>query len=166
MNTKVMRYMLKEYYGIPGTESTVTFHYVNPGFVKLNETGGAQTESESYIGDKNATTTVTGYENAWDFETQYISGEPVCEDLYEIGVMQKVGGDCERQLVSIDLMKPAGDTADGKTFKARMFKISVEATPPSGEPRKVTKMSGKFHQLGDMTTGVFDIGSLTFTADE
>ena len=69
---KVMRYMLREYYGIPAEGGQTAFHYINPGFTQLNEEGGAQTESEAYIGDKNATPSITGYENTWAFECQYI----------------------------------------------------------------------------------------------
>lgn len=160
---KVMRYMLREYYGIPaGTGGEATFHYINPGFTQLNEEGGVQTENEAYIGDKNATPSITGYENTWAFETQYISGDPVCEDIRDIAKFQKVGSECERELVSIDM----SEAADGTTtsFAARRFKIAVEATPPQGEPRAVTTMSGNFHQQGDMEVGTFDIKTLKFTA--
>ena len=162
---KVMRYMLREFYGIPSTETggTVAYHYINPGFTQLNEEGGAQTENEAYIGDKNATPSVTGYENTWAFECQYIHGDPVCEDIRDIAKLQKVGSECERELVSIDMNEPVGE--GGTTFKARHFKIAVEAAPPQGEPRAVTTMSGNFHQQGDMEIGTFDTSTRTFTAE-
>lgn len=161
--TKVMRYMLQEYYGIPGTAGgEVTFHYMNKGFTQLNEDGNAQTESEAYIGDKNATPSVTGYENSWAFETQYIHGDPVCEDIRDIGLYQKTGAEAEREMVSIDLMQAGGTEG---TYKARKFKIAVETTPPQGEPRAVTTMSGTIHQLGDMETGTFNPETKTFTPD-
>lgn len=160
---KVMRYMLQEYYGIPDESGNTVFHYMNKGFTQLNEDGNAQTESEAYIGDKNASPSVTGYENSWSFEAQYIHGDPVCEDIRDIGTMQKTGTDAEREMVSIDLMQ---NGATEGTYKARKFKIAVETTPPQGEPRSVTVMSGTIHQLGDAEFGSFNPETKTFTSDK
>lgn len=170
--TKVMRHMLREYYGIPtaGTGGTITwtFNYINPGFTQLNEEGGAETEEEAYIGDKNSTTTVTGYKNSWAYECKNLRGDPVCDDLRDIALKQKVGSDCERQLVSIDLSDPveSGGTPSTTEFHARKFDISVEAAPPQGEPKSTTTMSGNLHQLGNMVEGKFNISTNTFTANE
>lgn len=161
--TKVMRFMLQEFYGIPAAEGgEVTFHYMNKGFTQLNEDGNAQTETEAYIGDRNATPSVIGYENSWAFEAQYIHGDPVCEDIRDIGLLQKTGSDAEREMVSVDLMQRGIE--DG-TYRARKFRIAVETSPPQGEPRGVTTMSGTIHQLGDMEKGTFNLANNTFTAD-
>lgn len=160
---KVMRHMLREYYGIPAESGgTTAYHYINRGFTQLNEAGGAQVETEAYIGDKNGSTTVTGYENSWAYNTQYISDEAVCKDIVDIARYQKVGSECERELVSIDMSEtPASEGV----YTARHFKIAVEAAPANGEPRSVTTSEGTFHQLGDMTKGTFNISTMTFTAD-
>lgn len=165
MATKVMRYLLQEFYGIPATTEggETTFHYMNKGFTQLNEDGNAQTESEAYIGDRNATPSVTGYENSWSFEAQYIHGDPVCEDIRDIGLYQKTGSDAEREMISVDLMQPANGVED--SYKARKFNIAVETAPPQGEPRSVTTMSGTIHQLGDMVTGTFNVKTKAFTPD-
>lgn len=161
---KVMRHMLREYYGIPAeVGGNTAYHYINPGFIQLDEEGGAQTESEAYIGDRNATPSVTGYENSWAFETQYIKGNEVCEDIRDIALYQKTGSECERELISIDMNDPA--TGEGE-YKARCFKITVEAAPPQGEPRSVTTMSGTFHQQGDMKVGTFNVTTNLFTEEE
>lgn len=161
---KVMRYMLREYYGIPAAEgNTVAFHYVNRGFTQLAEQGGAQTETEAYIGDKNGSTTVTGYENSWSYNTQYISDEAVCKDIVDIARYQRTGSECERELVSIDMSeKPVSDGV----YNARHFKIAVEAAPPNGDPRSITTSEGTFYQIGDLVEGTFDISTQTFTAKE
>lgn len=160
---KVMRYMLREFYGIPAEEGgTVAYHYVNRGFTQLAENGGAQVETEAYIGDRNGTTTVTGYENNWSYNTQYISDEAVCKDIVDIARFQKTGSDCERELVSIDM----SDEPVGSAYPARRFKIAVEAGPANGDPRAITTSEGTFHQLGDMEIGSFDIDTMTFTVEE
>lgn len=161
---KVMRHMLREFYGIPAEEGgAVAFHYVNRGFTQLDEEGGAQVETEAYIGDVNGSTTVTGYENSWAYNTQYISDEAVCKDIIDIARYQKVGSACERELVSVDTSEPA--TEEG-VYKARHFKIAVEAAPPKGEPKSVTTSEGTFHQIGDLEEGTFNISTMTFTPDK
>jgi len=158
---KVMRHMLREYYGIPATGGDgYTYHYVNSGVTKFDEAGGAQTDKSAYIGDKNATTTITGYENAWAFEAQYIPNDPVSKDIRDIAVLQKTGVDCERAIVSIDLSETP--TTEG-VYTARMCKVAVEATPPAAEPRGVAKMTGNMHQNGDFVEGTFNISTKTFT---
>lgn len=161
---KVMRHMLREYYGTPAEAGgAVAYHYVNKGFTQLDEEGGAQVETEAYIGDRNASTTITGYENTWAYNTQYISDEAVCKDIVDIARYQKTGSDAERDLVSIDMSE---EPVSEGVYKARHFKIAVEAGPPQGDPRSVTTSEGTFHQLGDMEEGTFSIATNIFTPDE
>ena len=155
----ILRSSLKEYYGIPSGEGAVTFHYINTGFTKLEETGGAEVDTTAYIGDRNSTSAVSGYSNSFNFESRYKAGEPVCDDLYEIATKQKIGNECVRELISINLAKVA--SAGG--YEARKFSIAVQANPPSGEPKKVTTLTGTFHQNGDIVYGTFDPATLAFT---
>lgn len=162
--TKVMRYMLQEFYGVPGEDGSVTYHYMNKGFTQLDETGEAEVEDgEAYIGDKNATPSINGYNGSWEFETQYIYGDPVCDDIREIGIRQYTGSECERDMISIDLMHPAASGSEGE-YEARRIRIAVETTAPHGEPRSVTIMNGTMHQLGDAEHGTFNVTTKTFTA--
>lgn len=160
---KVMRHMLREYYGIPGTGGEYTYHYVNTGFTNLSENGNAQTESEAYIGDVNATTDVVGYENSWSYTTQYISDNDVVKDIIDIARYQKTGSDCVRSLISIDLSE--ADDENETSFRARMMEIVVEAAPPQGDPRSITTSEGTFHQNGNLVLGTFDISTKVFTPD-
>lgn len=162
--TKVMRFMLQEYYGVPGENGEVTYHYMNKGFTQLDETGEAEVEDgEAYIGDRNATPSINGYNGSWEFETQYIYGDPVCDDIREIGIKQMTGSECERDMISIDLMHPA-EGGEENTYVARKIRIAVETTAPHGEPRAAVVMNGTLHQLGDAEFGTFNTQTKMFTA--
>ena len=158
---KVTRNLIREYYGIP-TGDTLTYHYVNAGFVKCNEENNPKVDKTAFVGDVNTSCAVTGYENGWKFEAQYVQGDPVVDDLAAISRGQKTGGDCERALVSVDMTQ----ASDGQTgvYSARRALIAVEASPPAGDPKSIVKLEGVFHQNGDLTTGVFDLATRTFTA--
>jgi hypothetical protein len=158
---KITRNLIREYYGIPSGE-TVAYHYVNAGFVKCEEDNNPKVDKTAFVGDVNATCAVTGYENGWDYEAQYVKGDPVVDDLAAIARGQKTGSACERRLVSVDMASPHATLAD--TYAARLFTIVVEAKPPAGDPKSVTKLDGTFHQSGDLTEGVFNVAGRSFTA--
>lgn len=158
---KVTRNLIREYYGIPTGDATV-FYYVNAGFVKCDEENNPKVDKTAFVGDVNATCAVTGYENGWNYEAQYVKGDPVVDDLAAIARGQKIGSDCERVLVSVDMAAPvAGQTG---VYSARRAAIAVEASPPAGDPKSITKLSGTFHQNGDLTHGTFDIALKSFSA--
>ena len=159
---KVTRNLIREYYGIPSGD-TLTYHYVNAGFVKCNEENNPKVDKATFVGDANATCAITGYENGWRFEAQYMQGDPVVDDLIAIARGQLTGGACERALVSVDMTAPV----EGRTgvYAARRAQIAVEAGAPAGDPRSVLKLEGELHQTGDLTVGVFDVTQRSFTAE-
>ncbi len=156
---KVIRNLLREFYGIPAGETT-TYHYINPGFTKNEESNSPQVDKTAFLGDVNSHVTITGYENAFAFEAQYISDDPVVADIVSIATGQKTGADCERVLVSVDMSQTPTEGA----YPARKMDIVVETTGPSGEPRGITKINGNFHQNGDIVAGTFNPTTLVFTA--
>jgi hypothetical protein len=158
---KITRNLIREYYGI-ASGSDVAYHYVNAGFVKCDEENNPQVDTTAFVGDVNATCAVTGYENGWTYEAQYVKGDAVVDDLAAIARGQKTGSDCERVLVSVDMASPVeGETG---VYAARRADIVVEATPPAGDPKSITKLTGTFHQTGDLTEGTFDTVNKTFAA--
>lgn len=156
---KVTRNLIREYYGITAGETT-TYHYMNTGFIKLNEENSPQIDNTAFVGNRNGSPTVVGYENKWGYEAQVMAGDTVIDDLVEIAREQKTGTDCERTLVSVDMAAAAVSGA----YPARKASIAVEATPPAGEAKSITKTTGSFHQIGDIVLGTFNPTTLTFTA--
>ena len=158
---KITRNLIREYYGVPSGDAPV-FYYVNAGFVKCDEENNPKLDKTAFVGDANSTCTVTGYENGWVFEAQYVKGDPVVDDLAAIAREQRTGADCERVLVSVDMASPVD--GEGTLYYARRADIAVEVTPPAGDPKSVTKLSGKFHQNGNLANGTFDIANKVFAA--
>jgi hypothetical protein len=158
---KVTRNLIREYYGIPAGDA-FAYHFVNAGFVKCNEETNPKVDKATFVGDANATCTVTGYENGWRYEAQYVQGDPVVDDLITIARGQKTGADCERALVSVDMTAPVAGQSG--VYAARLALIAVEAGAPAGDPRSVLKLEGQFHQTGNLASGVFDVTQRIFTA--
>lgn len=147
---KITRNLLKQFLGIGATP---TYHACGP-FTKLAEENSPEIDDTAFIGDKNGSPTVTGYKNKWSFEAQVHEGDPIIDDLLSIARGQKVGSDCERVLVDCDLNK--ADSAVSGSYYARKFAIAVECTPPAGDPKSITKITGNFHQIGDLVEGIFN----------
>lgn len=156
----VPRRLLYQYYGIGATP---TYTYVNKGFLKLTEENSPQVDKVTFVGDSNASPNVNGYENKWSYEAQYINGNTVIDDLAEIAREQLTGDDCLRDFVDVDLSMPI--TGEAGSYYARHCKIVVEATPPSGDPKTTTKLTGAFHQSGDIEIGKFALATKAFTAN-
>lgn len=156
---KVTRDLIREYYGIT-TGETTAYHYMNTGFIKLAEENSPQVDKTAFVGDTNSSATVVGYENKWTFEAQNISGNTVVDDLVEIAREQKTGTGCERTLISVDMAAAAVSGA----YPARKCAIVVEATPPTGDPKAITKVTGTLHQNGDIILGTFNPTTSTWTA--
>ena len=158
---KVTRNLLREYYGIPAGDG-YAYHYVNAGFVKCNEENNPKVDKTTFVGDVNAACAVTGYENGWKYEAQYVQGDPVVDDLAVIAREQRIGEGCERMLVSVDMTAPV--SGENGVYSARRALIAVEASPPAGEPKNILRLEGTFHQNGNLTLGSFNVSTRVFTA--
>ena len=160
---KVMRRQIADYLGIKGSGDTVTFHLMGAGFTSLNESPSPKVDTQPYINDKNASSTITGYENSFSYDTQFIHDEAAVAALIKVAHDQLTGEDAEFDYVRVDLYDAVADSAN--TFKARKFRVCVEAGDISGEPTEVVTASGTLRQIGDFVAGTFNTTTKTFTED-
>ena len=98
------------------------FVFMGTGFTELNESPSAKTKSKQYINEQSATTSITGYETEFGFETDQIRDEKAIDFICDIGELQKTGADAETEYIKVDLDKPA-KTEHG--IRTRKFKISL-----------------------------------------
>lgn len=154
---KVTRNLLRQYYGIG---ETPTFHLCTP-FTKMNEENSPVVDKSAFINDVNSSPTVIGYENGFTFEAQNVAGDEVVDDLVAIARKQLTGTDAERVLVDVDMSKE--DSVTSGSYYARKFVVAVECTPPAGDPKSITKITGKLHQVGDMVEGLFAVATKTWS---
>ena len=158
MSTKITRNLLRQYYGIGATP---TYHLCTP-FTKMNEENSPEKDDSAFINDVNGSPTIIGYKNGFAFEAQYHAGDPVVDDLVAIARGQKTGTDCERYVVDVDMSKEDNVTAG--SYYARKFKVAVECTPPAGDPKSITKVTGTMHQVGDLEEGLFAVATKAWSA--
>ncbi|WP_315069615.1 hypothetical protein [uncultured Clostridium sp.] len=167
MNQKVMRYDVADYLLI---KATGKYSFMGTGFNTLNEDVGAQTESKTYISDKNESNTIKSYKTkfAYDLDVMYNDADDdeaaeieSVQELYFIGRNQSTGVDAERYYVRTELFLPATPGSD-RYFLARKFKVAVEVTNSQGAGGETLTGSGNLNTVGDPIFGYFDIQEKQF----
>lgn len=135
------------------------FVFMGTGFTELNESPSAKTTSKLYINDKSSTTSITGYETEFGFETDQIRDEKAIDFICDIGELQKTGADAETEYIKVDLDKPA-KAENG--FRARKFKVAVSIDDFEAKDNEMSA-KGKLLGMGDLVLGTFDTTTKTFT---
>lgn len=155
---KVIRYMVADYLNA-GTTDSEAYALMGSGFSALDENPNAKVDTTAYINDKSASGSITGYENKFAFDTQFISDEAAIKFIYDIARNQKTGEDAETEYVRVDLY----DTETSGAYPARKFKVAVEVTGITGAGTEIMKVAGNLHQVGDFVEGMFNPTTKTFT---
>lgn len=135
------------------------YAFMGPGFSELDESPGAQTSKKRYINDKSASTSITGYEPEFGYETDQIRSEKAIEYICEIGELQKTGDEAQTDYIKVDLDKP-GTTEN--TYRARKFKVAIEVSDLTSKDGEMSA-KGKFLQVGDLEVGTFNTTTKEFT---
>lgn len=133
------------------------------GFNKLDESPSPKVDTKGYVHDRSSTSTVTGYEPSFPFESDRIVDDKANKLLYEIGRNQKTGEDAEVDYIRVEMTEAISGAEKNNTFAARKFKCAVEVTDISGESLEVQKVSGTLYQCGDFVDGEFNTETKTFT---
>lgn len=157
----IQRHQIADYLGILGVDGQVEWELMGAGFNTLDENPSAQTDSKTYICDKNSTSMVKSYQDQFSFETDTIKNEKAVMEIYNIGRNQLVGADAEREYIRVELFLPI----EGKvnTFKARKFKVSVEVSGFAGAGGETVVVSGNLNSIGNFIDGEFNTQTKTFT---
>ena len=154
---KVIRYMVADY--LETTEGTYSF--MGAGFASLDENPTAKVDKTAYINDRSTSGSITGYENVFPFDTQFISDDEAIKFIYDIARNQKTGSDAETSYIRADLYEAATETTK---YKARKFKVAVEVTGITGAGTEIMRVAGNLHQVGNFEEGMFDTSTKQFTA--
>lgn len=156
---KVIRYMVADYLDT-GVSGTPAFSLMGTGFNTLDESPAAKVEKTPYISDKSASGTITGYENTFPFDTQFISDEVAIKKIYDVARNQLAAGDAETDYIRVDLYETAVENA----YPARKFRVAIEVSGLTGAGTEIMKVAGNLHQIGDFVEGTFNTSTKTFTA--
>jgi hypothetical protein len=126
----------------------------------LNESTNPIESEKHYIHQKSATVNVTGYSNEFPIDMDWVKGDAVFDDFYEIYYKRKTGSDIKRDHYIVNLWEPI--TGSENTYKARKINQSVEITEANGDPGSQKTMTGSL-KGGDFVYGTFNTSTKVFT---
>lgn len=135
------------------------FVLMGAGFTDINESPNAKTSKKQYVNDKSPTSSITGYESEFGYETDQIRDQKAIDFICDIGELHKTGSESETEYIRVDLDK-AG-TADN-TFRARKFNVAVQVEDLSSKDGEMTA-KGKLLTKGDLEVGTFNTQTKEFT---
>lgn len=156
---KVIRYQIADYLNTQGSGATAAYSLMGAGFTALDENPAAKVDKTAYISDRSASGTITGYENTFPFDTQFISDDDAIKFIYDVARNQKTGAEAETDYVRVDVYD-----GDGDSFPARKFRVAIEVTGITGAATEIVRVAGNLHQVGNFEEGTFNIEAKTFTA--
>lgn len=155
----LLRNAIADYAEIDGT-----YELMGTGFTTLDESPGAQTDSETYVNEVTASTDITGYETEFSYESRLIPSQKAIYKLWKMGRDHATGDAAQLKYVRVELFNPIGSPSDASAeYTARQFVVANEVSDNSGAGGEKISVSGTLHAVGDPIQGKFDTVSKKFT---
>lgn len=157
----VQRHQFADYLNI-GTSDSPKWVLMGVGFTTLDETFGAESESEKYVSEASSSSSVVSYTSVFPFEARLIKSQDAVNALYHVGRNHLTGSDAEFEYCRVELWDQKMDSSApvANTFAARKFLVSAELSGVSGEKKQ--SMSGNLNAVGDPVDGYFNTATTTF----
>lgn len=144
-----------------------TYELMGTGFTKLDESPGAQSDSEVYINEVTASASITSYETEFAYTSRLIPSNKVTRALWLTGRNHDTGDAAQFEKVVVDLYNPIGEPSDtAAEYTARKFVVVNEVSSMSGDGGEKIAVDGTLKAVGDPVQGKFDTVSMKFTAGD
>lgn len=152
----VQRHHFADYLNV-GTSEEPKWVLMGFGVTTLDETFGAESESEKYVNEATESSSVVSYKSVFPFVSRLIPSEEAISALYAVGRNHLLGVDAEFEYCRVELW----DKKEAEnTFSARKFIVSAEIASISGQKKQ--EMSGNLNAVGDPVDGSFNTQTLAF----
>ena len=158
----IQRHQFADYLNI-GTSENPNWVVMGVGFTTLDETFGAESESEKYVCEPSSSSSVVSYTTVFPFEARLIKSQDAVNALYQVGRNHLTGTDAEFEYCRVELWDKkmtGGSTVVANTFAARKFIVSAEVSGVSGEKKQ--SLSGNLNAVGEAVDGYFNTETKTF----
>ena len=97
----LLRNAIADYAEIDGT-----YELMGTGFTTLDESPGAQTDSETYVNEVTASTDITGYETEFSYESRLIPSQKAIYKLWKMGRDHATGDEAQLKYVRVSAITP------------------------------------------------------------
>lgn len=141
-----------------------TWGLVGNGVTDLGYDYNSQENTETYVINDNATTTVDSYQLSLDTEMKCIKGDAIFDYINKLRYELAVGDDAVSDILLVDKYDFTGEGSTA-IFKSQVFKCSISIVSYGGAGGETPTISFKVNANGDPTQGSCTIsnGTPTFT---
>lgn len=163
MAKKRMAWETAHYLGVQANgEGEETIYLMGVGIKSLNRSPSPQTSTDAYINDRNASPTITGYQNSFTVNYDDIVDDDAVKALQAVADEQKVGVEAEFNYYRVDLLE--GDESAG--YKTIKYRVACEPGDETNESTKIVSSTCVLRQVGDLETGKMVLSpQVKFTPD-
>lgn len=159
----VMRNEFESYLNVTPNATTKDLKLIGEGFNELTESLNPATKENTYIHNKNKSSSIVGYAPEFSFTAENYIGDPVTEYVATVGRDRLTGSQAETEIVNVCCFQ------EGKiegTYRADLQRIAIKVDQVNGGAGvEAMPLTGAFLYKGDPIKGSFDPATKTFTAD-
>jgi len=142
-----------------GTELAPEYHLMGKGFESLDDKLNANVDEATYVSDKSASKTITGYAPEWGFDGAVIKDEDTISFLRAIGDGLATGSAAETDVVIFDVWDVDGIT---HIVTAKKYPVVVQMeSVGSGKGGEKLGFSGTLLGNGDPIDVDFNVDTST-----
>lgn len=158
---KIKRTEFASFMKTSGASATAVLSRMGKGITGFKLDYGAKTNTEQYIDEDNAVTSVDGYEISADTTMTCYKGEPIFEFIDALRQAHATGSELETDVYLVYIY----DATDS-TYAAEKYNAVIEIKDFGGDAGNPVELNYNVHLNGDPTSGTATIvdGTLTFTA--
>lgn len=156
-----MRNGLASYLNLAKNSDTAQWSLMSVGFTDLTENPTARVVAKQYIGDKNPSSRVVGYDWNTAFTTDQILDDEAVQFICNIGAKQLTGEECERDYIIVDLDQPVAEQTD--VYEARLFRVAIQVTGFPAADGMLTA-AGTLLSLGEPKSVQFNVSTKAVVA--
>ncbi len=139
---------------------TAGYALIGDGVTELSISYNAQTNTEQYIHQDTATTTITGYQPNAPVTAQVVKGDQAFEYINNMRRRLPIGSDAETDVVLVDVF--SGGTSG--SYPATKQKVSIQIDSYGGAASDPLSIGYTINWVGAGEDGTFNPETKTFTA--
>lgn len=159
---KVTREQIASYLDIEPTGTTPTWKIIGVGITDYGQSYNPQVETEKWIINKNATSTLESYQIQGDVSQKCYFGDDVYDFVNDLRRNAKVGDAINTHILDIDLYDATG-SGSSTTYKATMYDCAIAITSYATGETPVIEYTIYYNGDPKVGTVTFSGGTPTFT---
>lgn len=158
---KVKRSQFQAFLDTTPAVTAATWSLLGPGITTGTLNYNPEVETETYIHEDSATTTLERYAPTFPMEAQCINTDEIFEFVDNLRRTRAVGSAAETDMLLVYLYETPTST---DKYPAELQPVSIQIDSFGGDGGTTNRINFTINFRGDATDGTYDVSSEAFTA--